>query len=183
MKRLILILSLLVLSQAASAEVPFQFAAPNLRAPDDPDVNGIRIVMLHGKNHSVRGFDLGILSLSESGKLVGFSSVFGVGKLTGNLVGVATSLVNLHTGEDTGVNAAFFNRVHTMKSGANVGFVNIADDYTMVDLGCVNISERSLVQVGFLNVTNKLTAVQIGFLNIAENGFLPVFPFFNFPKN
>jgi hypothetical protein len=183
MKRLILVLSLVVLSQTAFADVPFQFAAPNLRAPDDPDVNGMRLVMLHGKNHSVRGLDLGFLSLSETGKLVGFSSVFGVGKLTGNMTGVAFSAVNLHSGVDTGMNAAFFNRVHTMKSGANVGFVNIADDYTMVDLGCVNISERSLVQVGFLNVTKKLTAVQIGFLNLADNGFLPVFPFFNFPRN
>jgi hypothetical protein len=105
-----------------------------------------------------------------------------VGKLTGNLTGLAGSLINIHSGEDTGLNAAFFNQVHTMKSGANFGFVNITDSYSMVDVGGANISDGSLVQVGFLNVTKEITAVQLGFLNIAENGFLPVFPFFNFPK-
>ena len=53
----------------------------------------------------------------------------------------------------------------------------------MVDVGGVNVSERSTVQLGFLNITQKIRGVQIGFLNIAENGFLPMFPFFNFPKN
>ena len=34
-----------------------------------------------------------------------------------------------------------------------------------------------------INVTKTIKGVQLGFLNLAENGFLPVFPFFNFPKN
>ena len=38
-------------------------------------------------------------------------------------------------------------------------------------------------RLGFVNVTRKIENVQIGFLNFAENGFLPVFPFFNLPKN
>ena len=52
----------------------------------------------------------------------------------------------------------------------------------MVDLGGLNVSDSSSAQLGFLNITKKLTGVQIGFLNIAENGFLPMFPIFNFPK-
>jgi hypothetical protein len=183
MKRLILVFSLLVFSEAALAETPFQFAAPNLRAPDDPDVNGIRFAVIHGKNQSVRGVDLGLLSLSETSNLSGFSAVLGMGKLNGDMSGLATGLINVHTGKDTGVNAAFVNRINTVESGANVGFVNIADGYTMVDLGGLNVSDRSSVQLGFLNVTKKLTGIQIGFLNLAENGFLPMFPFFNFPKN
>jgi hypothetical protein len=183
MKRLILVFSLLVFSEAALAETPFQFAAPNLRAPDDPDVNGIRFAVIHGKNQSVRGVDLGLLSLSETSNLSGFSAVLGMGKLNGDMSGLATGLINVHTGKDTGVNAAFVNRINTVESGANVGFVNIADGYTMVDLGGLNVSDRSSVQLGFLNVTKKLTGIQIGFLNLAENGFLPMFPSFNFPKN
>ena len=108
--------------------------------------------------------------------------MLGIGKLTGNMSGCATSLINVHTGKDTGVNAAFVNRTNSVESGANIGFVNIADGYTMVDLGGLNVSGRSSVQLGFLNVTKKLTGVQIGFLNIADNGFLPMFPIFNFPK-
>ena len=72
--------------------------------------------------------------------------------------------------------------------------MQIADGATMVDVGGLNVSNRSTVQVGFINVTEKITSVQIGFvnvtneiksfqfgfLNIAKNGFLPVFPVFNF---
>ena len=182
MRRLILAISILVFSNAALAETAFQFAAPGLRAPDDPIVNGIRFAVLHGKNQSVRGVDFGLLSLTETANLSGFSAVLGMGKLTGSMSGCAASLINVHTGTDTGLNAAFINRVNTVKNGANVSFINIADGYTMVDVGGLNVSDRSTVQLGFLNVTKKIKGVQIGFLNIAENGFLPMFPIFNFPK-
>jgi hypothetical protein len=182
MKRIILVLSLLVFSEAALAETPFQFAAPNLRAPDDPNVSGIRFAVIHGKNQSVRGVDLGLFSLSETRNLSGLSAVLGMGKLNGDMSGCATGLINVHTGRDTGVNAAFVNRINTLESGANLGFVNVSDGYTMLDLGGLNVSDRSSVQLGFINVTRKITGVQIGLLNLAENGFLPMFPFFNFPK-
>jgi hypothetical protein len=180
---MILVLSLLVFAEAALAETPFQFAAPNLRAPDDPNVSGIRFAVLHGKNQSVRGVDLGLLSLSETTNLSGLSLVFGMGKLNGDMSGWASAFINVHTGKDTGLNAALVNRINTLESGANIGFVNVADGYTMLDLGGVNVSERSSVQLGFLNVTKKLTGVQIGFLNVAENGFLPMFPILNFPRD
>lgn len=183
MRSTILLLSLLVFAQAALAETPFQFAAPNLRAPDDPNVSGMRFSLFHGSNRSVRGFDLGLLSLSETSNLSGFSAVLGVGRLNGVMSGCASGLINVHTGEDTGVNAALVNRIKTLKSGANVGFLNITDGYAMVDVGGLNVSDRSTVQVGALNVTKRIKGVQIGILNIAENGFLPMFPLFNFPKN
>jgi hypothetical protein len=183
MKRIVLALSLLVFAVPALAETPLQFAAPNLRAPDDPHVNGIRFAVIHGRNQSVRGVDLGLFSLSETKNLSGFSAVLGMGKLDGNLRGCATSFINLHNGVDTGLNAAFVNQINTLESGANIGFLNIADGYTMLDLGGVNVSKRSSVQLGFLNVTTRLTGVQLGLVNVAENGFLPVFPFFNFPKD
>lgn len=34
-----------------------------------------------------------------------------------------------------------------------------------------------------MNVAKRIEGVQIGLLNFAKNGFLPMFPFFNFPKN
>jgi hypothetical protein len=182
MKRMILVLSLVCFSGAALAETPFQFAAPGLRAPDDPNVSGLRFSVLHGSNQSVRGVDLGLLSLSETAALSGFSGVLGMGKLTGSMSGCAASLINIHTGEDTGLNAALINRVRTLKSGANVSLVNIADGYTMVDVGGLNVSDQSTVQLGFLNVTKQIKGVQLGILNLAENGFLPMFPLFNFPK-
>jgi len=183
MIRTFLTVLLLVVTTAAHAEAPAQFAAPGLRAPDDPDVNGVRFSVIHGTNRSMRGLDLGMIAVSESSTLSGFRSVVGMSRLTGDMTGCDASLINIHSGSDTGLNAAFINRVRTMQHGANVGFVNIADGYTMADVGGLNISNRSIVQVGFLNVTTTLKGVQIGFLNVAENGFLPVFPFFNFPKN
>lgn len=183
MKSLLLALALLALAPAALADTPFQFAAPNVRAPDDPHVSGMRLAFFHGTNDRVRGVDFGILSLSETRNLSGFSAVLGMGKLDGPMNGLASGLINVHTGVDRGVNAAFINRVNTLQAGANIGFVNIADDYTMVDIGGLNVSDSSAVQLGFLNVTKRIKSVQIGFLNIAENGFLPMFPIFNFPKN
>jgi hypothetical protein len=182
MKRMILVLSLLLFSEAALAETSFQFAAPNLRAPDDPKVSGIRFAVIHGENESVRGVDLGFISLSETADLYGLSLVFGVGKLSGDMSGWACGLVNVHSGKDVGLNGAFVNRINTLERGANVGFVNVANGYTMLDLGGVNVSDRSSVQLGFLNVTRELTGFQFGFLNVAENGFLPTFPIFNFPR-
>jgi len=177
------VIPLLMLAGAAMAVTPVQFSAPNLRAPDDASVDGVRLSVIHGKNENVRGFDLGVLSLSETSNLSGFSAVFGVGKVNGDMNGCAASLVNVHSGSDDGVNAAFVNRVNDLKHGVNVGFVNVADGYTQVDVGGLNVSDASSVQLGFLNVTGRITGIQLGFLNVAENGFLPIFPFFNFPKN
>ncbi len=183
MKRMILCFFVLVYANMASAETPFQFAAPNHQSPQDPDVNGVRFSILHGKNQSVRGLDLGLLSLSETSNLSGVSLVLGMGKVTGEMSGgAAISLINVHTGRDTGLNAAFINRINAAESAVNVGFVNIADGATMVDVGGLNVSSRSTAQLGFINITKEITGFQFGFVNIAENGFQPVFPIFNFPK-
>jgi hypothetical protein len=183
MKSALLAFSLCLLAPAAFADAPFQFAAPGVRAPDDPHVSGMRLAFFHGENQRVRGVDFGILSLSETADLSGFSAILGMGRVSRSTSGLASGLINIHTGTDRGVNAAFVNRVNKLASGANIGFINITDDYTMVDVGGVNVSDRTTVQVGFLNVTRRLESVQIGFLNIAENGFLPMFPIFNFPKS
>lgn len=186
MKRWLFVLALLVPAQgvlAAPGTTPFQFAAPGLRAPDVPDVSGMRFSILHGRNRSTRGVDLGLLSLSDTTHFSGFSAILGMGRVSGTMNGLATGLINVHTSRDTGVNMALVNRVNTVESGANVGVVNTADGYTMLDLGALNVSDRSSVQIGVLNITKKISGVQLGLLNIAENGFLPMFPFFNFPTD
>ncbi len=178
------ILALLLLAGAASAETGFQFAAPNTRAPDDPKVNGVRFAIFHGKNDVMRGLDLGILSLSETRDLSGAAFVFGLGKVTGDMNGGAHfSLINLHSGRDSGLNAAFINKLNEADNAVDVAFLNIADGTTLLDIGGVNVSKRSTAQLGFVNVTKEITGFQFGFLNIAQNGFLPIFPIFNFPGN
>lgn len=169
------------LAAPSSAEVPLQFATIKVRAPNDPDVRGVRFSVLHGENRSIRGLDLGLLSSSRTGSLTGFGAVLGLGRLEGDLQGCALSVVNSHRGRDRGANLAVVNQIQNMDAGVNVGFVNTTSAFSMVDVGAVNVSGRGTVQVGVVNVTGQLRAVQIGILNVAENGFLPVFPFFNFP--
>ena len=184
MKRIILSLCLLLHASGAFAETGFQFAAPNLNIPDDPGVSGMRVSFLHGVNRSMSGLDFGLLSVSETSRMSGMALVAGVHRVTGDMTsGAAFSLVNYHTGRDSGVNGAFINLLNNTEGAFNTGFVTVASDATNVDLGGFNMSKRSTVQIGFLNVTKEIKSFQFGFLNMAENGFFPIFPIFNFPKN
>jgi hypothetical protein len=171
-----------LLASAAAAETGFQFSAAGAQSPADPNVNGFRLVLFYGKNESVRGFDLGIASLSESVNSAGVSMNWGIGKVTGRSSGLAASFVNLHTSQDSGVNAAFINNVKTMKSGVNIGFVNVTDEYSYLDISGMGISKQSNIQIGFINVTSRIDGIQIGFLNFAENGLFPMLPIFNMPR-
>ena len=184
MKQVIPFVCLLFLANVAFAETGFQFAAPNVNAPDDPDVNGMRFSLLRGKNRSMRGLDLGLLSMSETSKMSGVALVAGVHRVTGEMSsGAAFSLMNFHSGTDSGVNGAFINLLNDARGAFNTGFVIIAQGATLVDLGGVNMSKSSTAQIGFINITQQLKSFQFGFLNMAENGFLPMFPIFNFPKS
>lgn len=167
----------------ASADATAQFAAGGFRGPDDPNVNGFRFTLIYGENDRMGGFDMGILSLSESQKMSGLALILGLHRLTGDMDGGATfSLVNLHDGNDTGFNAAFVNKVNNAEGAVDLGFVNIADGATLLDIGGLNLAKKSTAQLGFINIATELKGFQLGFINIAENGFLPVFPIFNFPK-
>lgn len=183
MKRVILSVCLVLLSSGAAAETGFQLALPNLNVPDDPQVNGMRFSFLYGKNRSTQGLDVGLLSVSETSELSGLALVGGVSKVTGRMSsGGAFSLVNYHTGSDSGMNGAFVNLLNDAGGAFNVGFLVVARGATMVDLGGINVSKESTVQIGFLNVTKRIKTFQFGFVNMAENGFLPIFPVFNFPR-
>lgn len=174
---------LLGFASHAGAEASAQFAAGGLRAPDEANVNGFRFTLLYGENDDMRGFDMGLLSLSESNNLSGVAMVLGMHKLTGDMDGgAAFSLINLHDGKDSGLNAAFVNKINNAEGAVNLGFVNIADGTTLVDIGAINMAKTSTAQLGFINMATEIKGFQLGFINIAENGFLPVFPFFNFPK-
>ncbi len=179
---ILLAFSMLITSSLASAETVAQFAAGGFRGPDDPNVNGFRFTLIYGENDHMSGFDMGILSLNESQSFSGFTLILGLHKLNGNMDGgAAFSLVNIHDGNDTGLNAAFVNKVNDATGAANLGFVNIASGTSLLDIGGLNLAKASTAQIGFVNIATELKGFQFGLLNIAENGFLPVFPIFNFP--
>ena len=177
------LLLLCLIATPAAAQTSFQFSLPGVQAPEAHNVDGFRLALFHAKNASVGGFDLGIASFSEAERRSGFSMIWGLERVTGPSSGLASSFVNVHSGIDSSVNAAFINSIKTQESGANIGFINIVDQKSNFDLSGIGVSSESNVQVGFINITKKINGVQIGFLNVAENGFLPVFPFFNFPKD
>ena len=182
MKRLILaLLVLILLPLSVQAETSAQFQMVG-RAPDDPDVNGFRLVLLYGKNKSVRGLDLGLANFSEQETFNGFSFIMGISRTSVSSSGCACSFVNIHEGKSSGFNGAFVNLVKNMETGANVGFVNVTENSSSVDIGGLSMSKKSKTQIGFVNFTEELGTLQIGFLNFAENGFQPMFPFFNYPK-
>ena len=183
MKRLILSVCLILFSNAAGATTGFQLGVPGTNIPNDPQVEGMRVSFIWGKNQSTSGLDVGVLSMSETSRLSGLALVGGVSKVTGGMdSGVAFSLVNYHTGSDSGVNGAFINLLNDTPHAFNTGFVIVANGTTLVDLGGVNISKSSTVQIGFVNITKHIKTFQFGFINMAENGFFPIFPVFNFPK-
>jgi hypothetical protein len=178
---LIVLVCVLLGSGGALAQPAAQFGAPGIRVPSDPDVDGFRFSILYGDNENMSGLDMGLVSMSESRTLSGVALVLGFHRLRGDMEGgAAFSLVNLHSGNDSGLNAAFINKVNNAPDGVDFGFVNLADGHTMLDIGGLNLSNSSTAQLGFINITKKIDGFQLGFINIAQNGFLPVFPFFNF---
>ena len=182
MKKLVFAFVPLFLASAALADTGFQFAVPGANLPSDPNVKGVRFSLLYGQNQSTRGVDFGILSLSETSRASGVAFIGGVHYVKQEMSsGAAFSIMNYHTGHDSGMNGGFVNILNDTSGAFNVGFITYAEGTTMVDLGGINISKSSAVQIGFLNVTDRLKTFQFGFLNMAKNGFLPIFPVFNFP--
>jgi hypothetical protein len=174
----------LVAPSAAVAEPATGQIALVGRAPDNPDVDGVRLSIIYGKNRRMSGLDLGFFSMSESQEMSGAAFVFGFHRLTGAMDGgAAFSLVNIHEGNDSGLNAAFLNMLDSAEGAVDLGFVNIASGNTLVDIGAVNVADETKAQLGFVNVAKKIKGLQLGFINVADNGFLKVFPFFNFPKS
>ncbi len=186
MRRKLALLTLVlgvVLPGAALAETGFQLGLPDRNFPDDDDVKGMRVTLLWGANRKTSGFDLGLFSVAQTDVRSGVALVFGVSRVTEQVDGaVSLSLMNYHTGRDSGFNMAFLNMVNDSSNALNIGFAQIAKGATAVDLGALNVSKKSKFQIGFVNITQEIDGFQFGLVNMADNGFLPFFPFFNYAK-
>jgi len=179
----VLVALVLLVPSLAQAVTGAQFAAAGFNAPKDPDVSGVRFAVLYGRNDSNRGADFGFFSFNETGTRSGLGLVWGVSRVRDSSDNAANlALVNFNTGTDKGFNAAFVNVLKNAPKAFSTGFVTVVQGESAVALSGLNMAESAKVQVGFVNVTKKLEGFQLGFVNVAENGFLPVAPFFNFPK-
>ena len=182
MKRALAIAIVFLYVPAAFADAGFQFNTIGVQAPEDPVVSGMRLNLLYGKNEKVTGFDLGLASYSEAVTQSGLTLNLGISRVTGASSGCGCSLINIHQGADSGVNIAFINVLQNAEKAVNISFVNVTETNTNVEISGIAVAKKSKVQIGFVNVAQEIETVQIGFLNIAQNGFLPIFPIFNFPK-
>lgn len=174
------------LSAPVTAEVPIQFATiNNYKAPHDEVVKGVRFPTIHGKTSTVTGVDLHLLAIGETDNFTGVQFPLflgGANHINESMTGVAFGLWNWNKGETVGANLGFVNVTNNV-TGINLGSVNYSVGYTALDASFANVSKKSAAQLGFLNVTDEIEVVQIGLLNCARNGFLPCFPLVNFPVN
>ena len=137
--------------------------APVQIVSEDHSVKGFRFSLLYGKNHNVEGLDL---------SLVGIANDF---------TGVQVALAGINNGNFTGVNWGGVSVVKKEMKGVQLSFVNTAESMKWFQFGAVNYTQSAEgLQVSVVNWTESLHGIQIGLLNFAKNGFLPIFPFFNF---
>ena len=117
-------------------------------------------------NKYVQGLNLGIVSFGDKGYVIGADIGF-------------ASLTNYVRGAQL----AFYGQGKVMHGG-QVALVNINKDVIGAQVGIYNGTDvmGKGAQVGIVNNAKTSDAIQIGLINIMDNGFLPVFPFFNFPK-
>ena len=103
-------------------------------------------------------------------------------KITGcQIGGILTSAVRgAQIGAVTYNPKVGINRGRSFGKCLNLGVMNL-DLTEGFQVGVVNnTSEGNPVQVGLFNTTFEGSPFQIGLLNINPNGFLPIFPFFNY---
>jgi hypothetical protein len=160
-----------------------QFSFFDVNAPDTDQVKGVRFPTIYGKgNTNLVGWDIPILAWSELDSLQGVHWapwLISGNHIRGDMKGVTVSAVNWHEGQDTGVNLGLLNLTNNV-AGVNWSFVNYAKGHSAVDVGFVNVSDKSNFQLSWVNVTQKLDGLQLGLINCAKNGFLPCFVLFNF---
>ena len=146
---------------AASAEKPAARSRPiqvALLTPvqllaDDTSVSGFRLNVFLGVNRDVTGFDLGGL----------------INQVDGDFTGAQTAgLHNLVEGRLRGVQIA--------------GFVSFASEGSGVQIApfLAHTTKFSGFQLALITFADEMKGLQLGLLNFNENGFLPVFPLFNF---
>ncbi|MCP4179997.1 MAG: hypothetical protein GY756_19725 [bacterium] len=116
----------------------------------------------------VEGINLGLISFGSEGFVIGAD----------------LALIASLTHKVRGAQMAFYSQGLVMQGG-QVSLVNINKNVTGAQVGIYNGTDvmGHGAQVGIVNNAKTSDAIQIGIINIMENGFLPVFPFFNYPKS
>ena len=161
---------------AASAEKPAARSKPVQLAllnpaqvfGEDTSVSGFRLNVFLGVNRDVMGFDLSAVA----------------GHTLGTQRGVQLGLVNQVGGDCTGAQtAALGNSVEGRLRGVQIaGLVSLASEGSGVQIApfLAHATKFSGFQLGLFTFADEMKGLQLGLLNFNENGFLPIFPLFNF---
>ncbi len=138
------------------------------------DFNGIDLCLFN--LYGTRGAGLQVIGLdcstNNNSRIVGCQIG---GLLRSGVRGAQIGAITYNPGIDRGRD-----RRDSLGKCLNLGVMNL-DLTEGFQVGVVNnTSEGNPVQVGLFNTTFEGSPFQIGLLNINPNGFLPVFPFFNY---
>lgn len=148
------ILSAVLFAQSAlAAAKPIQLSLfpPIQLVSENEAVGGLRISFLYGKNTTVTGLDIGLVSHATEGVSKGVQFGF-VGIVDADFTGFQDTWVNVTKGK---------------MEGFQWGIVNYA-------------GHASGFQLGFVNYAKTMKGLQIGLLNfIKQGGQFPVFPIVN----
>ncbi len=152
-------------SGAQTQTQPFQLALwyPVQIQPAGAAIQGVRLNLIYGFNHSVSGLDLGL-----------------VNRTSGDNVGVQWGFVGWGDRSFTGWKDNFINLTSRM-NGLATGLYNNCGDARYVMLGGFNYTESmNGLQLALVNYTQRMNGIQIGVLNIiSEKKKLPVLPIVN----
>ena len=205
----LLISFLLVLSYAAKSNItdysPLQISIlPNIpNLPNVKNVTGLKLGLPYANStnnstsYKVYGMEIG--AISESNSIYGFQAAFGIIG-SRNINGGQIAWANIAGKNTNALQIAMFNHCDNNFNGcqispggnfilengtaAQLGILNYqGEDSNGSQLGLVNRADSfGGIQIGILNLNyNRDSLVfQVGLLNYVENGFLPIFPFFNF---
>lgn len=156
-------------SRKAAAEgnpkpVNLALLAPIQLVPQDQSVKGFRFSLLYGRNYDMEGLDISLVGLNDN-----------------DFSGVQFAAVGITKKKFTGVQWAAISWAGESLEGAQLGFFNGTKDMKWIQVGTINYAESvEGIQLSFINFTDYLHGIQVGILNFAKNGFMPVFPLFNF---
>jgi len=169
-------------SPPATVKVQLALVEPWQLVDEAVSVEGLRLSLIRGANRDVSGFDLSCLATRTLGSLRGLqiapaNDVEGDGSgvqiafftsyVEGGFRGLQLSGIAGRAGRGTGAQIAAVHSDASVWRGFQISLATRA-------------GEMKGLQIGLLNRARELEGLQLGLLNFNENGFLPVFPFFNF---
>lgn len=180
MKKLLTLVALVAtLGVCAAAESPIKLSLYDNIAWPKPNHTNIVLGLVDNNTPTVEGVSLAIGS-SRVNDLTGVSWAW-IYARSNKLAGVQFALYDV-TNKATGVTFGLVNHNKGALTGAELGFVNLANNMKGLQWGFYNQAERFTgLQLGFVNYINRIDkGLQIGLVNIIEsNGWLPIMVFVN----